>query len=263
MLVRPLSASLFACFLVAGCGGSSTSTPDTTGTDTLLADTAVADTAENDTAVADTAVADTATVADTAVADTTTPADTTQVDDAAKTCPGILQCLSDNCLGLAIGPQQACVSACLAKGDADEQQAVLNIQTCAQTKHCIPPDDSDTSLRDSYDCQRQCVQQAAVCFAGTFGAGTCQALSGCVENCDDSDIMCQRLCYAAASQVEVENYLDYNFCGLSQCYNTADPIAQETCLQQVIHQPACSDPYAQCFGTTGAGPGAGAGGAAE
>lgn len=273
MLVRHLSAILALGFALTACGDSgSSTTADTTTADTLGGDTqadAVADdtgvadtTTADDTATAtDTAVAEDTTPGDTAIAEDTTPADTTDPNaEAAKTCPGIIECFNANCVGLAIVQQQACVNTCMAAGDASEQQAVINLQTCVQTKNCVPGDGSDQALRDAFECQRQCLPQVAACFAGSFGTGGCADLSGCVENCDESDILCQRACYVAASEEQVQYYLDYNYCGLSQCYNSEDPIAQDTCLQLVIQEPACSTTYSQCFGSTGAGPGAGAGG---
>ena len=264
MLVRHLSAILALGLALTACGDSGSSTAmdvlccETQGGDTVADDTSAADTG----AVPDTATADdTATAADTATAPDTTPADTTDPNaEAAKTCPGIIACFNENCVGLGLAQQQTCVSGCMSAGDASEQQAVINLQTCVQSKNCVPGDGSDDALRDAFECQRQCLPQVAACFAGSFGTGGCADLSGCVENCDESDILCQRACYVAASEEQVQYYLDYNYCGLSQCYDSEDPIAQDTCLQLVIQEPACSNTYTQCFGGTGAGPGAGAGG---
>ena len=272
MSARRLPALLASCLLLAACGDDGAKTTPTA--DTLApADTAApADaTAPADTAPADTILpADTLPAIDTtpgpdtagpadATTDTAAPTDTSTGPDFSTTCPGIIACLGA-CADLPVAQQQSCGTACISAGSADEKDAFLNFYTCLQTKNCLTDDTSDASLRFAFECQRQCLPHEALCFAGSFGSGSCASVAGCFHDCLEEDYACQRACFAAGSEANVQYFLDYEYCGLSQCYNSADPLAEENCLVQVASQPLCSDPYNQCFGTTGAGPGPGDGG---
>lgn len=249
-------SALLCCLLFAACGGDDANEPqDTSPADTSVADTSVADTSAADTAQppADTAQPP----ADTAQppADTT-PADTTPVDLGEGTCPGIIAC-SEACAGDGV-----CEAACAAAADnGDESAAFIALTACLGTSGCTTPDGTTSSERAYYQCQRGCLEELAVCKAGSFGAAACPATNGCVVNdCFEGDFMCERACMSGATQIAVEDLLDWNLCALSQCFNADDIIAQEGCMQQVRNEPACSDPYTQCFGDVGAAPGAGAGG---
>jgi len=268
MFARRTPAILVCSLLLAACGDDGAAPPqtDTTeGADTAAVDDTMA--VEDGVSPTDTTTPDdTVSVTDTAsVADTVPAADTTSVADTATgpgfetTCPGILQCIAV-CAGLPVTQQQSCAQACINAAVADEKDAFLDFYTCLSTKNCLTDDTSDEALRFAFECQRQCLPQEALCFAGTFGDGGCAVISGCVANCDEEDYACQRACFAAGSEANVQYFLDYQYCGLSQCYDSTDPLAQESCLTQVAAEPVCSDPYNQCFGTTGAGPGPGAGG---
>ncbi|PIE20228.1 MAG: hypothetical protein CSA66_01045 [Proteobacteria bacterium] len=261
MKLRRLLVLAAASIFAIACGGSDSDTPPTDTSTTE--DTAAEDTTPGADSVAavdtvtavDTALPDTQVVEDTSAPADTTPIDTTPIDMGDGICPGIRGCVA-GCAGDA-----GCETACLDAADsAQERELYTTLQTCLIDNACDETAATDEDKRTLYECYRQCLPQIAACSAGTFGDGSCVAVGGCLGNCFEGDFRCERSCMSQGGEDAVRMFLDLDYCSLSVCYDSEDIVAMEQCVSLVGDQPVCSDPFTNCYGTTGAGTGAGAGG---
>ncbi|MFT7578943.1 MAG: hypothetical protein ACI9MR_000605 [Myxococcota bacterium] len=275
--LRPSSALLaltFACSVIACDDDEGTDTDTTAETDTA-ADTTedTADTATDATDTTDTAADTTDTTADTTdtTGDTTadtadTALDTSDTALPPQTCVGVLSCVDSQCVGLAGEARTTCLAGCATAADEGVKAAYNELDSCMSTAGCYPATNppTDKEIQDQADCQRgNCLDETATCLAGTFGAGSCPDLNGCVNsNCiDRKDLACVSTCMQGSTMIFANDWLDYSLCIENSCYDsTMTQLEFEACEQQARNNPQCSLEDTACFGDIGAGPGAGAGG---
>jgi hypothetical protein len=120
---------------------------------------------------------------------------------------------------------------------------------------CSPGSDpTQEQARNAYQCeQTNCLAERRLCEQGAgAGTGTCTPIGGCIQDCEQDDFACHRVCFEAAAEQAASTWLDLQYCVSVNCYVPGGtPADFQTCGQNAIEEEGpCAQLRTACFGDT-------------
>lgn len=179
------------------------------------------------------------------VEDTTPPA--------GKLCIEMLDCAMTAC-----ADQTDDLTSCLEAAEAscgpglvpEESAAVAAVITCLVDNGC------SLALSGSQaECQKShCLAETVTCYAATYGDMECHEINACIDadDCPKNFVtgeplaQCLRQCMEGATQADVQEWLNFDLCTVSECFGAEN---YEECELFVQNTPKCSEDWLDCYGS--------------
>ncbi len=171
-------------------------------------------------------------------------------------CPDLLPCAFENCdMNASQEDIQACANAALQT--CAQQVESQNELTLFQTwQGCLSQNCQAAQTDEAYiDCLRTfCLPSYAACYTGgTYGAGECADIDGCVQaSCPPpGSTSCVRGCMSQTTEQDVIAYFDLSLCAQGACTTSQTDQELQACMQQAVQSPVCGEQYTTCLGAEG------------